>query len=86
MMRIHDDEVNKKTECNLLPDMINPPKRNKKLNSHYSPILRGCMNTRKGRETFKTFRILLESGCRSTIVMVALVLKKLFPEKDAVIQ
>ena len=36
---------------------------------YYSPILHGCMNTRKGEEKFKNFRILLDSGCISTIIM-----------------
>ena len=49
MTRIHDNKVNKITECNLLHDIINTPKRTKNVNSHYSPILHGCMNTRKGR-------------------------------------
>ena len=47
MTRVHFKEVNKIFECNLLHDIINPPKRAKHLNSHYSPILLGCMNTRK---------------------------------------
>ena len=49
MIYIHDKEVNKISECNLLHDIINPPKRAKNLYSHYSPILNVCMNTRKGR-------------------------------------
>ena len=43
------------------------------------------MNTRKGKARFKNFRILLERGCSSTIVMVRLV-KNIAPEKDAMIQ
>ena len=39
MMRIHYREVNKISECNLLHDIINTPKRTKNLKSHYSPIL-----------------------------------------------
>ena len=53
--RIHDDEVNNIAEYNLLHDIINPPKHNKVLDSHYSPILHGCMNKRKGRANFKNF-------------------------------
>ena len=41
------------------------------------------MNTRNGRENFKSFKILLESGCSSTILMGRLV-EKLHLEKDAV--
>ena len=43
------------------------------LNSHYYPILHECMNTRIGREKFKSFWILLGSGCSSTIVLGVLV-------------
>ena len=60
-------------ECNLLNDIINPPKRAKNINSHYYPILHGCMNTRKGKAKFNNFQILLDSGFISTIVMVRLV-------------
>ena len=69
MTRIQNNEVNNIAECNLLHDIINPPKRTKKLNIHYSPILHGCMNTRKGRAKFKNFRILLDSGCSSAILI-----------------
>ena len=43
------------------------------------------MNTRKGRAKFKNFRILLDSGCSSTIVMRRLV-QKLRPEIYAMVQ
>ena len=69
MTRIHNNKVKNIAECNLLHDIINPLKRAKKLNSHYSPILHGCMNTRKGKARFKRFHILLDSGCSSTILM-----------------
>ena len=75
MTRIHEKMVNKIVECNLLHDIINPPKLTKSLNRHYSPIIHGCMNTRKYKEKFKNFRILLDSGCSSTIVMGRLVKK-----------
>ena len=48
MIYIHDNKVKNIAECNLLHDIINNPKRAKNINSHYSPILHGCMNTRKG--------------------------------------
>ena len=35
MTRIHDNEVNNISECNLLHDIINHPTRAKKINSHY---------------------------------------------------
>ena len=85
MTRIHDKEVNKIAKCNLLHYIINPPKRDKNLNTHYSPILHGCMNTRKVRANFNNFKILLDSGYSSTIVMGRIV-EKLHPEKYAVMQ
>ena len=69
MTFIHGNKVNKSDKCNLLHDILNPPKRTKKLNNKYSPILHVCMNTIKGKEKFKNFQIILDSGCSSTIVM-----------------
>ena len=43
------------------------------------------MNTRKGRAKFKTFQIILDSGCISTIVIRRL-FGKLCPEKYDVMQ
>ena len=83
MMHIHDKEVNKRAECNLLNNIINPTIYNKNLNIHYSPILYECINTMHGKEKFNNFRIILNSVCSSTIVMGRLV-EKLNPEKDAV--
>ena len=59
MTRIHNNEVNNIAERNLLHDTINPLKRAKALNIHYSPIIHGWVNTRKGKAKFKNFRILL---------------------------
>ena len=39
MMLIHDDEVNKIAECNLLHAIISLHRLTKILNSHYSRIL-----------------------------------------------
>ena len=80
---MHDNEVKNIAECNLLHDIINPPKHAKNINNHYSPILHGCMNTRKGIAKFRNFRILLYSGCSSMIAMRRLV-QKLYPGKYAV--
>ena len=81
MIHIHDKEVNKIVECNLLRDIINPPKRTKNLKYNYSPILHGCMNTRHGEEKLKNYRTLLDSGCTYTIVMgrldINFILKKM---------
>ena len=85
IVHIHDKEVNKITECNLLHDIINPHKCTKILNIHYSPILHGCMNTRNGKAKFKDFRVLLDSACSSMIVMGRLV-ENLHHEKYSVMQ
>ena len=55
--------------CNVLSNLLNPTKHAISKIDNYSPILHGCMNTLSGREKFRNFRILLESGCSSTIVM-----------------
>ena len=55
MTRMHNNKVRDIAECNLLDDIINPPKRAKNLNSHYYSILHGCMNTRKGKAGFKNY-------------------------------
>ena len=47
MIHKHDNEVTNIDECNILNDIINPPKRAKNINIHYSPILHVCMNARK---------------------------------------
>ena len=75
MTRVHNNEVKNIAECNLLHDIINPPKRTKNINSRYSPILHGCMNTRRGKLKFKKCRILLDSRFSFTIVMGRLVNK-----------
>ena len=49
MKHKQDNEVNNITEFNLLHDIINYSKHNENINSQYSPILHGCMNTRKGK-------------------------------------
>ena len=85
MTCIHDKEVYNIAEWNSLHDILKPPKCTKKLNYHYSPILHGCMNKRKGKVKFKNFWILLDSGCSSTIVMVTLV-QIIGPKKYNVMQ
>ena len=73
MTLIHDNEVNKIANLNLLHDKVNFPKRTKFLNIHYSIIIHGCMSKIKVRAKFKNFRILLDSVCISTIIMGGLV-------------
>ena len=82
MIHICDNEVNNIVECNLLHHIINFPKRARKMNHHYFSILRGYINTRKDRDKFKKFKIILD-GCSFRIVMTKLV-EKLHPEIDAV--
>ena len=79
---IHENKVNKISECNLLHDIINPSKCSKYINIYYSPIIDGCMNTRKSRAKFNKFRILLDSGCSSMIVMRRLITKLKSKEDD----
>ena len=80
MTRIHDNEVNKISEWNLLHDIINPPKCTHNLNWHYSTILDEWMDTRKGKSKFKKLLILLDSGYIYTIVIGRRV-EKLHPDK-----
>ena len=53
MTHIHENEGNKIAEYNLMHDIFNPPKRTKNLNTHFSNILHGCMNTRKAKAKLK---------------------------------
>ena len=46
--------------------IINPTKKKTK---HYTPLLLGEMNYRLGKARFKSLRILLDSGCNSSIVL-----------------
>ena len=85
MIHIHEKEVIKIAKCNLLHEIINPPKRAKNFNIHHYPIVHGCTNTRHDSEKFKNFRIILDIGFSSTIVM-GILFEKLHPEKDSVIQ
>ena len=48
MIYIHDNEVKNIAELNFVHYIINTPKRAKNIDSHYSTILHGCMNTRIG--------------------------------------
>ena len=81
---IHNNKVNDIYKYSLLHDIINPPKRPKNINSHYSHIVHWCINIRKVKAKFKNIWILLDSGCSSTILMRRLVGKLSF-EKYAVI-
>ena len=52
---IHDTRVINIAEFNLLHNILNPSKCTKNINSHYSPILHGCVNTRRGYSDIKEF-------------------------------
>ena len=52
---IHDNKVNYIPECNLLHGILNSSKCTNYINSHYSPILRGCMNRRRGKRDLGIF-------------------------------
>ena len=60
MNSIHDDKVNHTYESHSLHDILNPSRRTKDMNSHYSPVIHGFVNTHKGRARFNNFRILLD--------------------------
>ena len=85
MTCIYNNEVKNIYERNLIHNIINTPKRVRNINTHYSPILHGCMNTRKNRARFRKNCILLDSGCSSTILMRRLV-NQLGLEEDSPIQ
>ena len=68
MNHIYYQGVNNIFECNSIYGILNSPKRTKYINRHYSPIIRGCMNKRKGKVKFENFRVLLDGGCSSMIV------------------
>ena len=70
---IHDSKVNNISECNLLHDIPNPFYCTKNININCSHILHGCMNTRKGKDRFNNFRILLDIGCSPTVAMRRLI-------------
>ena len=72
---MHDNKIKNIAECNLLHDIIDPPKPAKTLNIHHSPILHGCINIRKVKAQFKNFQIIIYSGCSSMIVMRRIVEK-----------
>ena len=62
MEKYNVNKIDKEIESNLLNGILRPAKRAKIINSHYSPILHECMNTRNGRVNFNNFRFVLNSG------------------------
>ena len=63
---IQDNEVKNIAECNLLHDIIITPKSTKNINSHYSPIINGCIKIKRGKAKFNNLHVLFDSGCSST--------------------
>ena len=53
---IHENDINDISECSLIYDILNISKCKEK--SHYSPILHGCMNARRGREKCKNMNFI----------------------------
>ena len=70
MNSIRDNKVNNIAELDLLHYILNTSKRTKYINAHYSPILRGCMNTRRGKSKFIYF---LYIGCSYTILIRSMI-------------
>ena len=52
---IDDKKVDHTAEWNLPHGILNYYKRTKNINSHYSPIIHGCMNTHRGISRVKNF-------------------------------
>ena len=81
---IHYNKVNNISECSLIHAILNHSKQIKYINIQYYPILHGCMNTHKGKVKFNNFRIILDSGCSSTIFMRIMI--KNNPKEEYVMQ
>ena len=73
MNRIHNNEVNNISGWNALNGTINTYKNTKYINSNYFSFLHGYMNTCRGRSKFQKFRIFLDNGCISKIIMRTLI-------------
>ena len=61
--RIYDKKVNNISEWNLLHDIFIPYDFTKHIDIHYLPIVRGCVNTLRGKAIFNHFQILFDIGC-----------------------
>ena len=82
---INENKVNNMDEFNLLHDIPNTFKHSKNINSHYSPIMNGCMNTFRGKEKFKMSLVLLDIVYISDIGTRRL-MKRLKTKEDDVMQ
>ena len=82
---INENKVNNIFECHLLYHILNYYKFTKNRNTHHYPILHVCINARSSRENIYILKILLYSGCSSTILIRRLIIK-LRTKKGAMIQ
>ena len=57
MNSIYDKDVNNISEFILLYDLINTSTLTKNINSHYYPVLYGCINKCRGRDNMKKSNI-----------------------------
>ena len=53
MNHIHNGNVDNIAQCNILHDILSPSEGIKYMNTQYSPIIHGKMNTRWGRSKYK---------------------------------
>ena len=72
---IHDKKIKIRAECNLLHVILNYSKHTKNIKIRYYHILNGSMNTHREKAKFKNVRIILDSGCSSSILMIRLIMK-----------
>ena len=56
MKKYNVNEIDTYIECNLLNGILRPAKHMKTNNTHYYPILHGCMNTRYRRAEFNNLQ------------------------------
>ena len=55
MTCINRNKLNELYDYTLVQDKLNPPKRTNNIIIHYSPILQGCMNTKRVKLNLRTF-------------------------------
>ena len=75
MNNIYDNKVNRIDEQNLLCVVLNHYKCTKNINSHYFPIIHGCMNTHSVRAKYNNLQIILDSGCIYMVIIRSIEIK-----------
>ena len=75
MNYIYYNKVNIISECNLLHGILNHYKCTKNINSHYFPIIHGCMNTHSVRAKYNNLQIILDSGCIYMVIIRSIEIK-----------